>query len=183
MFGLNPWIILGVVLAFVGSNAFTAYKTNQIATERVDAKWIKEYAALEAKKNAVIAEATQRYIDSEASNLAQTQDWEKTDNEREKYVQGLRIANGRLVAANGGLFDRNGRPTGKRSDDGVPAAPGAAGETVTTATGCRLSDGIAADILDLTARADAAAIDAKLGHEYAVEIEAFRAKHKAKIAP
>lgn len=179
----NPWVIIGLLLILAGTNAATAYKTNEITTERVDAKWIKEYAALEQKKDAVIAAANQRFMDAEASNLTKTQDWEKKDNEREKYIQGLRLANGRLVDATCGMFDRNGRPTGGGGADPGSVAASSSLSSQGRPSICNLPDEVRQIVQrfgrglgDLLLEADLAASEAITGHELAVEVDAFRAQ-------
>lgn len=178
----NPWIILAVVLAFVGSNVFTAYKTNQITAENVDAKWIGKYAELEAQKN-IIADAAQAYyVETEAKNLEQTQAWEAKSNAQDTYIRGLQLANGRLVDANCGMFDRNGRPTGSGGADGAPLASDPALSAQGYPAICKLPGAVRAAVQrfgrgvgQLLLEADVAAGDAILGHDLAVAVDDFRA--------
>ena len=187
---LNPWIIIGVLIAFGLAVAGAYNKGHTEGVQDADAKWIKQYADLETKKNAVIAEATQRYIDSEAANLDKTQGWERKDNEREEYVQGLRLANGRLVDATCGMFNRDGRQVGSGGADSVPTTGSAPLSSQGYPAICRLPEEIrelvqrfGRGLGDLLLEADLAASEAISGHDLAVEVDAFREKNKAKLTP
>jgi hypothetical protein len=177
----NPWVIIGflVMLAVTGFTAYT--KGHNSGVTETDAKWEKVELARKDIAQEKLTEATQRYITAEAKNTQQTQEWERKDNDRETYIHGLRIANGRLVAAAGGLFDRNGRSTGNSAGNAAGSAAGAAGEAAGAATGCRLSDGVTQDLLDYSARAARSEADAQLGHEYAEAVKAWRASHIPKL--
>lgn len=171
MFGLNPWLILGVFLAIAGAGATGYFKgradgvdTTTIAYERsLEKQRAEAQELILASKDAL--RATEREFSAFKDKV------EKENVEKDAYVNGLRLANGRLVAAAGGLFDRNGRPSGAGGGNGVPGATGAAGGPAGPAPGCRLSDEITRDLLDLARDADLAAVYAQTGHAYAVGIQ------------
>lgn len=120
-----------------------------------------EIANMKAASAAADAAAAQAQAESIQAARATEAAWndaksklEAQTRERENTIHGLRIANGRLLSATGGLLDRNGRPVGR---DGVSCAPVTAGQPVEPASGCRLSDKVTSDLLDLALDADRAA--------------------------
>lgn len=88
--------------------------------------------------------------------------------ERDAKIKGDGIALGRFLAATGGLFDKNGRPSGRPSSgNGVPGDPSGAGNPEAAATGCKLSSELTEFLRSEAARADEAANTAIAGIEYA----------------
>ena len=178
MLGLpNPYVMGAAALVAVVAIAGAYIKGRGDGAAIADAKWL---AVENERKDAsakVLKTATDRYIVAEADNLALTRKMEAKSNDDEKRITGLRIANGRLVDAAGGLLDRNGRPAGGRGDGAATATASATGTAAADAPGCRLSDAVTGDLLDFASAADSAAAYAQLGHEYAVMIEAWRVKH------
>ena len=169
--GVNPWVILGVFLAIVGAGVAGYTKGH---SDGVHTTTIAYERSLEKQR----AEAQDLLLKSKDALLAKERELndfkdkvEKENAEKNAYVNGLRLANGRLVAAAGGLFDRNGRPSGQGGNNGVPGASGAAGGPAGPAPGCRISDEITRDLLDLARDADLAAVYAQTGHDYAVGIQ------------
>ena len=175
---MNPYVLGFVALAAIGIVTGAYIKGHSAGLAAADAKWLAVEAERTTAAAAVLKAATDRYNASEAANEATRHQWEMTDHERSQRIDGLRIANGRLVAAAGGLFDRNGRATRSRSGDAATAAPGATGEAAAGAAGCKLSDAVTGDLLDLARDADNAAAYAKLGHDYAVAVQAWRMEHR-----
>ena len=171
---MNPYILGFVALVAIGivMDVYIKGRSDGLAT--ADAKWLAVEAERTTAAAAVLKAAQDRYNASEAANEATRHQWETTDHERSQKIDGLRIANGRLVAAAGGLFDRNGRAVGQRGDGAATAAPGAAGEAAAGAACGKLSAELEGLLLSESARADAAAIYAQLGHDYAVAVQAWR---------
>ncbi len=181
---MNIYILLAAVGIAIGAIVGAYMKGESSGIAFADKKWLVKYAALETEKNAKIEAATDRYITGEASNLVKTQAAEQKSNELEKKLLGVRLANGRLVDATCGLFDRNGRPAGGGGGD----APGVAACGALSAQGIPANCNIPNEVLaavrefgnavaDLLLEADHAAATGIAGHDYALEVEAFRAKH------
>ena len=170
----TSWLVVGaVVTAAISSAWITAkVKNGEIATLKLG--WQRQVADQERQANAMLLEAKEAAAAAERRNATQTAAWEKIDNERTDYINGLRLANGRLVAAHGGLYDRNGRPVGTGGGGGVPDAAGAATGAPGQTAGCVLSEAVSRDLLDLARDADLAAHEAGLGHDLAVSIDQFR---------
>lgn len=183
MFGLNPYVLMAVAGLWLASIVGVGIKVNNLAVDRTDAKWMKVEFEREVAATQKFNEATQRYIDAEAKNNDQTRAWEKKSYDRDTYIKGMQLANGRLVAAAGGLLDRNGRAAGGREGNAGGAAAGAGGEAADAAAGCKLSAELEGFLLSEAARADAAAAYAQAGHDFAVVVEEWRKAHKPKVAP
>jgi len=179
----NPYVIGGAALLMVVAVTGSYIKGRGDGTAIADAKWLKVETERKDETAKVIKAAEDRFIAGEARNAELTRNLETKDNEAEKRINGLRIANGRLVAAHGGLYDRNGRQVGGRGGDAPGATPGTAGEAAGTAAGCTLSTGTSEHLLDLAAAADSAAAYAQLGHDYAVSVKAWRDKRQGLPAP
>ena len=164
----NPWVILAVVLTIAAAGAGGYAKGH---SDGIDTTTLAYEQALEKQR----AEAEKLLLASKDAVIAKEREFsafkdqvEKDNVQKKAYVDGLRLANGRLVAAAGGLFDRNGRPSGKGGGDGVSVDSGPAGGAASGPAGCKLSDAVTRDLLDLARDADAAAIYAQTGHAYAV---------------
>lgn len=157
----SPWLLLGFLVALIGaywSGNWQGHKAER--SEWLAAQVEQEKATQKLKdENAVAVRA------AEARYAAFKDSVGRTNAESLTRINGLRIANGRLVAAAGGLYDRNGRPSG---EVGVPGNSPATGSPATAATGCRLSAETSERLLDLARDADAAAVYAQTGHAYAV---------------
>lgn len=146
----NPWIILATVLSLIGAATGGYFK----GRADVQARW--DIARLEASNQAQeqLAAANAKTVAKEREYQTLKDKVEADALEAQKRIDGLRIANGRLVAAHGGLFDKNGKPVPASQ---LPANSNTAGSTDTTASGCRLSDKVADDLLSLAYDADRAA--------------------------
>ena len=161
----NPWLILGFVLALLAAAAGGYSKGHGDAADQcaiAAAQKDKEVADLKIKNLEDVRAAEARFNAFNAKV-------ESDNAEKQKRIDGLRIANGRLVSAAGGLFDKNGRPTGS---DGVPGAATASGGAASASAGCRLSDSLTEFLLDFARDADRAAIYGQAGHQYAVGVGA-----------
>lgn len=184
----NPYVLLAAGVIFIAAVAGAGIKGHNIGVERTDAKWLaKEIVRQQAVQKAV-NEATQQYIDNEAANGETRRKLEGKIDELEKDRAGLRLANGRLVDAHCGMFDRNGRPVGERGADAGAPATGAALTAQGRPTICDFPEAVRAALQqfgrELSAvldEADAAAIIAIAGHEYGAVIDRFRAEHQPKL--
>lgn len=163
MFGLNPWMILGIVLAFLAFGAAGYGKGRSDAT----ANWKIAMAEQERKANDLLNKLKDKIMELERERSAHNLKTEAENAKKNQYIDGLRIANGRLVAAAGGLWDRNGRAVGSGA---LPGTPGAPASGAGSATGCQLSDTVVGDLLDLARDADRAAVYAQTCHTWAVGI-------------
>lgn len=174
-------IKLGIGLAIllaIGAMVWAVdHRGYQRGVLETDSKWNKVENERKAKAQAKLDAATDRYVAAEAANAELTASWEQKDNEQQDYIHGLRIANGRLITAAGGLFDRNGRPTGRGGGNAPGAAAGAELVVVGGATGCRLSDELSEFLQSRFEDADNAARLAQRGHDLAVEIDVWRKAH------
>lgn len=170
MFGFPSWIALLVVAAVSAAGA--TYVTREIYLGDIAEIRLAHKTALskqEAEANAIILASKDAVIAKERELNIFKDGVEKQHAEDQARIGGLRIANGRLVDAAGGLFDKNGRPSDRPSGgDGLPGTAPAAGSTTVSAAGCKLSDTVTADLLDLTRDADLAAIYAQAGHAWAM---------------
>ena len=159
----SPWIIVGFLLALIG-----AYVTGNVQGHKAErASWAQAMVDQEREVARVTARAEKDRREAEQKYAKFKDEVEKQHADNLARINGLRIANGRLVAASGGLFDRNGRPSGQ---DGMPGSAAAPGGAATAAAGCRLSESVTGDLLDLARDADAAAVYAQTGHAYAIGI-------------
>lgn len=163
MFGLNPWLIIGVMVAFLGFGTASYFKGRRDAND----KW--EIAISQQK-----LEAADVLLKSEKANAVKVAALNSLNDELEKNhadnlarIQGLRIANGRLLDATCGLYDRNGR---RRESGGnvVSGDPAGATGAVEAPIGCLLPRPLVDALGDLAYDADTISeADAVLGHEYA----------------
>lgn len=179
----NPYVLLALGIGFLAAVWGIHHHGYKSGVTETDAKWTLVEMERKGAAQKKLDAATDRYIKAEAANQNQTATWEKKDNEREKYVDGMRIANGRLIAAAGGLFDRNGRPSGRRGGDQAGSPAGAVIDVIGGAAGCRLSDELQGFLSTRFADADRAAIKAQSGHDLAVEVKAFRERYAGGVAP
>jgi hypothetical protein len=143
----NPWLILGFVGALLAATAGGYVK----GRSDVNARWDAARAAADSRA------ALARAASLEAARAQETE-WntikstlETQAHEREKYITGLRIANGRFLANTGGLLDKNGKPVG---GNGVSCTPVTPGSSPGPATGCQLSREVSENLLELAYDAD-----------------------------
>ena len=174
----SPYVIGGAALVLMVGMAGSYIKGRGDGTAIADAKWLKVETERKDAVAKTIADAEARFRANEVVNAKKTLALETKSNEDDTRIHGLRIANGRLVAAHGGLYDRNGRQVGGRGGDAPGASPGATVEAAGDAAGCRLSDELSEFFQSEAERADSAAAYAQLGHDYAVAVKAWRDKHQ-----
>lgn len=174
MFGFPSWILWLVL--FAAGAASGTYVTYEVYSGKI-AKIELSYASAREKQN---AEAAKMLIDSKNQRIAIEAEYaafkdkvEGNYNEQTNRINGLRIANGRLVDAAGGLFDRNGRCREPSGGHGLSDPTGSTAGAAPAPSGCQLSGSSVADLLDLARDADAAAVYAQTGHSYAVGLKAL----------
>lgn len=146
----NPWIILAVVLAFVAQGFYWDHHGRM--AER-DAQAVVQARLDKIVTNTIIAEK-KKTQDAELALANFKTEVEAENAERERKIAGLRIANGRLVSALGGLWDKNGRPRPQGGGDGPGPGAGAVEGRDATGLGCTLSGTVTDDLLDLARDAD-----------------------------
>lgn len=147
---LNPWVIIGLILLMAG----VWVHGDHHGTESTDAKWM----VLEAQRDQIAQHminegwAAKAAVEGQLDALKTKS--EKDHAEKDRYISGMRIANGRLVAAHGGLYDKNGRTVAQGDRETGGGTQGSAGVAPDAAPGCVLSDRTSENLLDLTERAD-----------------------------
>jgi hypothetical protein len=156
MFGLNPWIILAVFAVFVGSNAVSYTKGFGNGEDARELLWVQKEGEQRLKAEGTIAALREVARKKEMALYALNLKTEKDHADALEKVNRMRIANGRLIAAHGGLFDKNGRPVAGSGSGSAADSADASGSTGTSA-GCKLSDAASGNLLDLAFDADRAA--------------------------
>lgn len=117
---MNPWLILGFVLAVAAAGGAGLYQGHEMGMAEVQQKWDKERAAQEAEYAAAQAAARQKEqsLQSRADRLRQEKDRE------------IRNLNARATALSNSLRERPNRPTTEAS------AVSSTAEVRPAATGC-----------------------------------------------
>jgi hypothetical protein len=107
---MNPWLILGFVLAVAAAGGAGLYQGHELGMAEVQQKWDKERAAQEAEYAAAQAAAREKEqaLQANADQLRQEKDRE------------IRNLNARATALSNSLRDRQERPTAEAS--AVPSA-------------------------------------------------------------
>lgn len=141
-------VALIVLLAFIAQGFYWHGKGRE--SER--AAWVIEQAKSEKVFNQTILDEKNKAIAAERALFALQQKMEAEANEREAKIAGLRIANGRLLTAHGGLYDKNGRSTG--GGGGQAGSPATFSGGPAAGVGCVLSGKVSVDLLDLARDAD-----------------------------
>lgn len=120
---MNPWLILGFVLAVAAAGGAGLYQGHELGMAEVQQKWDKERAAQEAEYAAAQAAAREKEqsLQTSADHLRQEKDRE------------IRDLNARATALANSLRDRPTRPTTEASalpstTDVRPAATGCTGK-------------------------------------------------------
>lgn len=120
---MNPWLILGFVLAVAAAGGAGLYQGHELGMAEVQQKWDKERAAQEAEYAAAQAAAREKEqaLQAGADQLRQEKDRE------------IRNLNARAAALSNSLRERPSRPTSEASAvsgtaDAGPAATGCTGE-------------------------------------------------------
>lgn len=169
MFGLNPWIILAVVLAFVGSNGASYMAGRGDGADARELVWLEKEAKQKTETEGTIAALREIARKKEMALYALNLKTEKDHADALEKVNRMRIANGRLVAAHGGLFDKNGRAVAG-GGSGSAADSADAGGAAGSSTGCKLSDAASGNLLDLAYDADRAATYANTCRAHVVSL-------------
>jgi len=169
----NPLIILGTIIAFVAAVSGAYLKGSHDGHKSENASWV----ILEAKRD---KEATDqllaskdhtRDLEGQLQNLSNLLEHDHAEDQ--KRLDGLRIANGRLLDDACGMFDKNGRPIPQSGSDGMPQNPGAPRSAQGRPAACELPSQVRAllgELRDDLFAADQAASLAGIGHRYAITI-------------
>ena len=120
---MNPWVILGFVVAIIGAAGAGYYQGNEAGQAKVQQAWDKERAAQEAEYAAAQAAAREKEqaLQANADQLRQEKDRE------------IRNLNARATALTNSLRDRSERPTAESNTvpgtaSNGPAPAGCTGE-------------------------------------------------------
>lgn len=142
---MNPWLILGAVLAVTAAFGGGYVKGNYAGQEKIQQQWDKERAALEAEyASNLLAQQKKEQAAQDAANRL------RVEKDRE-----LREINARATALANSLRDRPDRPA---TNGGMPADPGAC----SAATGAQLARGDAEFLAGYSS--DAARLKRELDH-------------------
>jgi hypothetical protein len=117
---MNPWLILGFVLAVAAASGAGLYQGHELGMAEVQQKWDKERAAQEAEYAAAQAAAREKEQSLQAS----------ADHLRQEKDREIRDLNARAVALSNSLRDRPTRPAAEAS------AVSSTTEVRPVATGC-----------------------------------------------
>lgn len=120
---MNPWVILGFVVAIIGAAGAGYYQGNEAGQAKVQQAWDKERAAQEAEYAAAQAAARQKEQSLQA----------KADHLRQEKDREIRNLAARATALSNSLRDRPSRPTVETSavsgsSEARPIATGCTGE-------------------------------------------------------
>jgi hypothetical protein len=138
---MNPWLILGFVLAVAAAGGAGLYQGHELGVAEVQQKWDKERAAQLAEHAAAQAAAREKEQELQASA-----DLLRKDKDRE-----IRDLNARTAALTNSLRDRPSRPTAETSTVSSTASAGCA---PSSCTGAGLSREDAQFLAGEAARAD-----------------------------
>jgi hypothetical protein len=128
---MNPWLILGFVLAVAAAGGAGLYQGRELGMAEVQQKWDRERAAQEAEYAAAQAAAREKEQELQASA-----DLLRKDKDRE-----IRDLNARDTAIANSLRDRPERPTTQASTVSGTASAGCA-PTVCTGAGLSREDAL-----------------------------------------
>lgn len=117
---MNPWLILGVVLAVATAGGAGLYQGHELGMAKVQQQWDKERAAQEAAYAQAQAEARAKEQELQAN----------ADSIRQEKDREIRDLNARTIALTNSLRDRSDRPTTQTST--LPSST----EVRSTPTGC-----------------------------------------------
>jgi len=138
---MNPWLILGFVLAVAAAGGAGLYQGHELGVAEVQQKWDKERAAQLAEHAAAQAAAREK-----EQKLQASADLLRKDKDRE-----IRDLNARTAALTNSLRDRPSRPTAETSTVSSTASAGCA---PSSCTGAGLSREDAQFLAGEAARAD-----------------------------
>ena len=138
---MNPWLILGFVLAVAAAGGAGLYKGHDLGMAEVQQKWDRERAAQEAEHAAAQAAAREKEQELQAN----------ADQLRKEKDREIRDLNARAAALTNSLRDRPTRPTAEASTLPSTASAGCA---PASCTGAGLSREDAEFLAREAARAD-----------------------------
>lgn len=138
---MNPWLILGFVLAVAAAGGAGLYKGHDLGMAEVQQKWDRERAAQEAEHAAAQAAAREKEQELQAN----------ADQLRKEKDREIRDLNARAAALTNSLRDRPTRPTTEAS--ALPSTA-SAGCAPASCTGAGLSREDAEFLAREAARAD-----------------------------
>jgi len=116
---MNPWVILGFVVAVIGAAGAGYYQGNEAGQAKIQQKWDRERAAQEAEYAAAQAAAREKEQELQAG----------ADSLRKEKDREIRDLNARAVALANSLRDRPSRPTTESSPVPGTASTGPSGCT------------------------------------------------------
>lgn len=111
---MNPWVILGVVLAVGAAYGTGHYRGNKAGQEKIQVEWAKEKAEQFADHAKRQDEARQREQDLQRTS----------DNLRQEKDREIRNLNARATALTNSMRDRPSRPTAEAGGLSTAAGPG-----------------------------------------------------------
>lgn len=120
---MNPWLILGFVLAVAAAGGAGLYKGHDLGMAEVQQKWDRERAAQEAEHAAAQAAAREKEQELQAN----------ADQLRKEKDREIRDLNARAVALSNSLRDRPPRPTAEANAVSSTASAGCAPASCTGA--------------------------------------------------
>ncbi len=120
---MNPWLILGFVLAVAAAGGAGLYKGHDLGMAEVQQKWDRERAAQEAEHAAAQAAAREKEQELQAN----------ADQLRKEKDREIRDLNARAVALSNSLRDRPPRPAAEASAVSSTASAGCAPASCTGA--------------------------------------------------
>lgn len=171
----NPWVILGLVLFFFASIGTAYVKGGHDKTIAVTAAYESSLAKQRDEANTLLLKSKDTARAREIALQEHNDEIEGKYADLMRYTNGLRLANGRLIDATCGLYDKNGRPRGEGGGDGMPGDTAAAYSAQGRPAACDIPNEVlravrefGRGVADLLLEADSAAIYAQAGHDYAI---------------
>lgn len=169
MLGLPVWAIflgVAVISAIGGGWAARVYYTREIANMQLAAERDKAAAVERAHKQRDAAIDAGRKMTDALMDLNKETEGKYADAMEE--INDMYVVNGRFIAATGGLYDKNGRPTGRGSAAPAGTDPAGAGSAGGAAPGCTLSDAVTEDLRLFARDADGVVAVARSCKTYAL---------------
>jgi len=165
---LNPWVIIGLTVLFAGSNYLSYDFGGDVEQGRqaaVNAKALKR-----AHVSRDLAIESGRVMTDALMNL--NKKTEGKYNAAIAEVEDMYRVNGRFIALAGGLYDKNGRPTGLTPTASGPGSAPAVGPG-SPAAGCKLSTELSDFLQSRFRDADADAVYGATCHTYAIGLRSI----------
>jgi hypothetical protein len=179
---MNPWVIIGIIAAFLGFGAACGLKGHSIGVDETTLTYETKLSKQADEANTVLLASKDEARDKVRAMVQRNSELEAENAALLTQVNGIRLANGRLIDATCGLYDRNGRPAagGQGGSDGVSGSAAPAFSAQGRPAACNIPVQVLAavrefghEIADLLLGADQAAIYAGTGHGYAIAIGEF----------